>query len=140
MMGLDLTGIGSIANLAESAINKIWPDKTEAEKNKFLLLTQELTQSFQVVVKQIEVNIEEAKHESVFVAGWRPAIGWVCGASLAYNYVLQPFLAWLLNVVGVVNNMPALDMGELMTLLLGMLGLGALRSYDKTKNGVAKSG
>lgn len=131
-----LDPLSSVLDIGGKIIDKIWPDKNEAEKARVKLA--ELAQAgelkeLELLAKQIEVNIEEAKHESVFVAGWRPAVGWTCCASIAYNYVFQPFLAWSLNIFGVVNNMPALDTGELMTLLLGMLGLGAMRSYEKTK-------
>lgn len=128
-----LDPITAIANVVGSAIDKIFPDKTEQEKGKLALLMQEMQLGIQPVLKQIETNIEEAKHQSVFVAGWRPFIGWVCGSALAYYYILQPFLVWGFSVAGIVTRMPKLDSGDLMTILLGMLGLGAFRTYEKTK-------
>lgn len=87
---------------------------------------------------QIDVNKEEAKHASIFVAGWRPAIGWVCAGSLAYSFVLRDFIAWGLAIWGAeLPPLPAPDTGELMTLVLSLLGLGAMRSFEKTK-GVSK--
>ena len=83
---------------------------------------------------QNAVNLEEAKSTNWFVAGWRPAIGWVCGIALLYHYVGMQFLAWGIAAFGVeVPPVPNLDMGELTTILFGMLGLGALRTYEKTK-------
>ena len=125
--------ITAVTDFAGKIVDKIFPDKTEAAKAKAALDLTALQQDFQLIIGQIQVNAEEAKHESVFVAGWRPFIGWVCGSALAYYYIVQPFLVWLFDVFDVVTSMPMLDTGELMTILLGMLGLGAFRSYDKTK-------
>jgi len=87
---------------------------------------------------QIAVNQEEAKHASIFVAGWRPAIGWVCASALAFNFVLRDFIVWGLGIWGPeLPPLPSPDTGELMTLVLSLLGLGAMRSFEKTK-GVTK--
>lgn len=83
---------------------------------------------------QIAVNMEEAKHESIFVSGWRPAIGWICGAALAWTFIVQPFATWALVVFVPdfpTGNLPDLDMGPLLTILGGMLGLAGLRTYEK---------
>lgn len=82
---------------------------------------------------QIEVNKEEAKHASIFVAGWRPFIGWVGGVGLAYNFVLAPFIEFIARWAGYVGTLPTPNSSELMTLVLSMLGVGAMRSYDKSK-------
>lgn len=81
---------------------------------------------------QTELNKIEAAHRSIFVAGWRPFIGWVCGSALLYNFVLRDLLAWLILNTGLEASMPPdLAMEELMTVLLGMLGLGAFRTAEK---------
>lgn len=80
---------------------------------------------------QTKINEAEAMHRSVFVAGWRPFIGWVCGIALAYNFILRDFIIF---VIGKDFNAPALQMDQLMTVLMGMLGLGAFRTYEKVKN------
>ncbi|MDI6785113.1 MAG: holin family protein [bacterium] len=134
MSGFDPITAG--INAVGSIIDKIWPDKNEAEKAKIKLA--ELAQAgalkeLDLLLGQIKVNIEEAKHESVFVAGWRPFIGWVCGSALAYYYIVQPFLIWALSVFNIRTEMPKLDIGELIVILIGMLGLGAYRSYDKVR-------
>lgn len=138
MAGLDLSGIGSVADLIHGAIDKIWPDKTEQEKSKFLLLAQELSQNFQLALNQISTNIEEAKSNSVFVAGWRPFVGWVCGFGFAWQYVLGPFFYWVSDLFGSPTPIPQLDIGELGVLLFGMLGMSGMRSYDKTKGANGK--
>lgn len=83
---------------------------------------------------QLEVNKVEAAHENIFVAGWRPAIGWICGASYAYSFILQPFLVFGMTAFGhhvEAAQLPHIDIGELSMVLLGMLGLGTMRSFDK---------
>ena len=80
---------------------------------------------------QTKINEIEAGHRTVFVAGWRPFIGWVCGVALAYNFIIRDLFIWALNPQDVP---PALQMEHLMTVLLGMLGLGGLRTFEKVKD------
>ena len=83
---------------------------------------------------QMEINIQEAKHRTIFVAGWRPFIGWVCGVALLYNFILRDLIAWgLLMYDKALEPPPELAMEHLMTVLLGMLGLGGMRTYEKLK-------
>jgi len=142
MMGLlDITGIGSIADFAGKVIDKIFPDKDAAEKAKLELFKmqqegelKELETEYQLKLQQLVINAEEAKNGSIFVSGWRPFVGWICGVALAYNYIIMPFIVWVvMNFYPESPPMPALDMAELMTLLIGMLGLGYMRSRDKEK-------
>jgi len=84
---------------------------------------------------QIGVNKQEANHRTIFVAGWRPFIGWVCGVALLYNFILRDIIAWLLVMYDkTLQPPPELAMEHLMTVLLGMLGLGGMRTYEKLKN------
>lgn len=85
----------------------------------------------QLIELQSEINKVEAQHRTIFVAGWRPFIGWVCGVALAYNFVLRDLLIWFLGQEQVP---PALQMEHLMTVLIGMLGLGGMRTFEKLKN------
>lgn len=128
-MAIDITGIGSVADLATTVIGKIWPDKTEAEK-------AQLAAAVQLVQGQIDINKVEAASSSVWVAGWRPFIGWVCGAAFAYKFVLAPAIAFGLAAAGHAVVLPVLDFTEMSTVLLGMLGIGGLRTLEKIK-GVA---
>jgi len=87
---------------------------------------------------QNAVNAIEARHKSIFVAGWRPFVGWVCGIALCYQFVLLPIINWIVTLrMDVPIYAPVLDTSELYTVLLGMLGLGGLRTYEKFK-GVSK--
>ena len=82
---------------------------------------------------QIEVNKIEAQHASIFVAGWRPFIGWTSGVGIAYTFVLAPFIEFVARANGYTQEMPLPDAAQLMTLITAMLGVGAMRSYDKVK-------
>jgi hypothetical protein len=80
---------------------------------------------------QADVNKTEAASGSIFVAGWRPGIGWICGAAFACNYVVGPILTWVGHLTGKPLAFPVIDMADLMPVLLGMLGIGGLRTYEK---------
>ena len=90
---------------------------------------------------QIKVNTQEAKHASVFVAGWRPFIGWVCGLAFSWTFLLYPMLQFAVIAFGVpldLSLLPIMDLSEMMPVLMGMLGLGAMRSYER-RNGVERN-
>jgi len=92
--------------------------------------------SIRVDLAQIDVNREEAKSSSLFVAGWRPAVGWICAAALGYVAIIEPVARFVATMTGYSGAYPAIDTTLTMQVLLGMLGLGALRTVEKTK-GVA---
>lgn len=127
----DLTGLGSVADLANNVINKIWPDKTEQEK-------EQLKAAIMVVQGQLDINKEEAKNPSVFVSGWRPAIGWVCGAACAWNWIGLKIALFVAAYTGHALNLQPADISEMMPVLLGMLGLGGLRTVEKLNDKAAK--
>ena len=139
-MGLDITGLGSVFDFGGKIIDKMFPDKDAADRAKLELFKlqqagelQQLAQEFELAKAQLAVNQQEAQSASVFVSGWRPAIGWVCAFALAYQYLVRPIAVWALRARGVdVPDMPGLDEG-LWQLLLGMLGLGGLRTFEKMK-------
>ena len=117
---------------------KFIPDKNERARAKEQLETQMLAAMTGLVQGQLEINKQEASHGSIFVAGWRPAIGWICGIALGWNYIVQPIVSWGIFVYGGdLADAPRLDTAELTTILLGMLGLGGLRTYEK-RLGVAR--
>ena len=123
-------------------LDRVLPDSAEA-KLKVMTLAQEgqlaeLDADVKLAAGQMEINKSEAAHSSVFVAGWRPFVGWVCGVSLAYHFILQPFINYIAFVSGAdLQGLPTLEMDDLYTVLLGMLGLGGMRSYEK-RNRVAQ--
>ena len=110
-------------------LDKFIPDKDLKEK-----LEHEIKLEIQKAnLAQIEVNKAEAAHRTVFVAGWRPFIGWTCGLALAYHFILQPIIVFTMSVNGLDYDLPEFDMGSLMTIVLGLLGLGGMRSFEKLK-------
>ena len=83
---------------------------------------------------QIQINKTEAAHKSMFVAGWRPFVGWTCGVALAWHFVGQPLAVFVVAYSGIeAPPLPVFEMQSLLTVLLGMLGLGGLRTFEKTK-------
>lgn len=126
-----------IAPILEIAKRYIPDPQAQAQ---LALETQKLAQAeefkkidadLQMAQMQTDVNKEEAKNESIFVAGWRPYIGWICGTALGWHYIAAPFLVWGASIFGSTSTMPNIDLGDLFTLMLGMLGFGAMRSWDK---------
>lgn len=127
----------AIIEVGGRLLDKIIPDKDAREKAQAELLKAAQDQDFQKAIAQIEVNKAEAQHTSLFVAGWRPAIGWICVVGLGYNFLIYPMLTWLVVITGAEFSPPPLLSENLMELVMGMLGLGALRSFEKWK-GVAR--
>lgn len=85
-------------------------------------------------IAQVELNKVEAQHRSKFVAGWRPFIGWVCGVALAYNFIARDIIAWILKMnYPLLDPPPELAMEHLLSVLMGMLGLSGMRTYEKIK-------
>lgn len=125
-----------------SLLDKVLPDaKASAEaKIKLMELAQQgelavLNADMQIALGQIEVNKEEAKSDNLFKSGWRPAVGWVCVTGLIYSFIAQPLLVWASVNFGW-QSPPDLDMGTLITLLMGLLGLGGFRTYEKVKGAI----
>lgn len=126
--------IGPVTGL----LDKFIEDKDQKAKLAHDIATMAEKQMHEQVMGQLEVNKAEASHRSIFVAGWRPFIGWTCGIALMAHFVLFPATDFVTAYMGLeVPPMPAFDMESLMTVLLGMLGLGGMRSFEKFK-GVTK--
>ena len=124
---MSLTGFGEVADLATTVISRIWPDKTEQEKGQ-------LAAALAIVQGQLDTNKAEAANPSIFVAGWRPFVGWVCGVGFSVS-ALGPLLEWGSTLAGHPTKFPAIDLSVMMPLLFGMLGLGGMRTAEKI-NGV----
>lgn len=129
------TAIGPILD----GVLKLIPDKNARAAAREQFESQMLIAMTNLVQGQLEINKAEAQHRSLFVAGWRPGIGWICGIALGWNFILQPILTWTAFSIGAdLTEAPTLETGELTTILLGMLGLGGLRTYEK-RLGVASN-
>jgi hypothetical protein len=126
-----------------NVIEKIFPDPVKAQEAKLELFKLEqqgqlaaLDADLKMALGQMEINKVEAANSSLFVSGWRPAVGWVCVAGLTYTFIGQPILSWM-STMNQVPVPPELDLDSLVTLLAGLLGLGGFRTYEKVK-GVAR--
>jgi hypothetical protein len=133
--------IGPISDLLDKFVGFI-PNPEERQKAKLDMQAQLQAAVLQAEQSQLDIDKQEAASSSVFVAGWRPAIGWVCGVALAWQFVLSPIISYLLVIAeGVwhftVPPLPVLDNSQLYPILMGMLGLGGLRTYEKVQ-GVAR--
>lgn len=133
--------------LGKSAIERIWPDpiKRAEELRKLEELHQkgdlaQLDAHVKLMLAQLNVNAAEATHKSIFVAGWRPFIGWVGGSAMAYQFVIYPLLVWIWAILQVkdvvpkeLDPPPIMETGALFSIVTAMLGIGGMRSFDKIK-------
>jgi len=124
-----LDGVGDLATKIRGAITGELPPEMQFTLEKLA------GEADQIKVKgQLDINLAEAQSSSLFVAGWRPFIGWVCGLSLAWNYLLHPLIVWVMIYQGKKGSPPPLDLTELMPIVLGLLGLGVYRTIEKVKD------
>lgn len=125
--------ISAILNIGTTIINKLFPDPAEAAKAQLALLKMQQDGELATIVAQTDINKVEAASDSIFVAGWRPFCGWVGGAGLAYAAIVEPLLRLIASLSGYTGDFPAIDTTITMQILFGLLGLGAMRSFDKAK-------
>jgi len=124
------TLIGPVTGL----LDKFIEDKDQKARLAHEIATMAEKHGHEAAMAQVEVNKAEAQHRSIFVAGWRPFIGWTCGIALAYHFILNPVILFGASVAGFeLPELPEFDMNSLMTVLLGMLGLGGMRTFEKAK-------
>lgn len=135
-MSLDMLGIGSIIE----GVGKVADDLFTSDEERLKIALQEKNIEADLVKGQLEIDKVEAQHTSVFVAGWRPFIGWVGGFALAYQFILYPLMVWGWSLLQSHNWVPAtlqpppvLPADQLWVILSGMLGIAGLRSFDKYK-------
>lgn len=139
---MSLDPVTAMLDIGGKVIDRLFPDPTQAANAKLELIKLQqsgelamMSADVEIAKGQMAVNQTEAAG-SLFVAGWRPFIGWTCGAAFAYKFVVAPALAFGLTAAGHPVTLPVLDFTEMSTVLLGMLGLGGLRTVEKVK-GVA---
>ena len=116
-------------------LDKFVPDADERNRLAHEIATMSERHAHELAKGQIDINKISAAHKSMFVAGWRPFVGWSCGVAMAWHFVGQPIAVFVIAYTGVETPpLPAFEMESLLTVLLGMLGLGGLRTFEKTKN------
>ena len=133
--------LSGLFDLGKGLIDRLFPDPAAKAAAQLELLRMEQTGALAQLAAetdlaklQIQTNIEEAKSTNWWVAGWRPAIGWVCGAGLAYAALVEPFARFAAKVwFGYTGDFPVIDTDLTLQILMGMLGLGAMRSVEKIK-------
>jgi len=126
--------IASLIGPVSGILDKVIPDSDMKAKLAHEIATMSDNHAQQALLAQLEINKAEAASGSLFKGGWRPFIGWTSGVAFAYHFVLQPLLVFVLTASGVdLPELPEFDMSTLLTVLGGMLGIGGLRSYEKTK-------
>lgn len=139
-MALDITSLigGSLTDGVAKIISlfKIDPNQAAQHAEDLAKLTADMQGKIldgvsQMSVAQNQVNTAEAQSKNLFVAGWRPWIGWTCGFGLFVQFIVGPIVTWVATLAHHPVQFPTLDMGTLMTLVLGMLGLGGMRTYEK---------
>jgi hypothetical protein len=131
-----LNPVNALFKIGSQVIDRVWPDPEKAAAAKLELFKMQQNGELAVIAGQMEINKVEAANPSVFVSGWRPGIGWVCGAGFAVQFVIGPLAEWGSAVYGHPVKFPQMDMGTMMPLMLGMLGLSGMRTAEKI-NGVA---
>lgn len=132
--------ISAIADLVKTTIDKVIPDATQKAQAKAELDKLQVSGELGLLMKQLDINLEEAKSTNWFVAGWRPAFGWIGALAILYSYIMLPFAEFFLYVYGnsatveQFSKFPHLDLGVLWPLVTGMLGIGAARTMEKLKD------
>ena len=126
--------LNSLIGPATQILDKFVEDKDQKAKLAHELATMADRLAHEQNLAQIQVNREEASSGSLFKGGRRPCIGWICGIAFGYHFVLQPVIVFIVVLIGMdIPELPSFDMGTLLTVLGGMLGIGGLRSYEKSK-------
>ena len=124
-----LNSAGQFAKDIRQAITgEISPEKKAEIEQRALEIEYALTKA------QTDINLEEAKHSSIFVAGWRPFVGWVCGFSLGWQFIGSPIFEWIIKIADKNVSAPEMDTESLVTVLFALLGLGGMRTFEKYKN------
>ena len=136
---MSLDPISAALDIGGKLIDRLWPDPTQAAAAKLELFKLQQNGELAAMTAQTDTNKVEAQSGSLFVAGARPFIIWVCGFGFAMQFIVSPILTWGSALLNHPITLPPLDMGTLMTMLGGLLGLGAMRTVEKL-NGVASTG
>ena len=131
--------ITAIVTVGSQLITRLFPDPAQAAAANLELTKMQMSGELAQITGQLDINKVEAASGSLFVAGARPFIIWVCGFGFAMQFIVSPILTWGSTLLGKPVNLPPLDMGTLMTMLGGLLGLGAMRTVEKL-NGVQSMG
>jgi hypothetical protein len=134
---VSLDPVSALLDIGGKVIDRLWPDPVQAANAKLELIKLQQSGELAVIVGQLEINKAEAASASVFVSGWRPFIGWVCGAACAWNWIGLKIALFAAAYFEHPLTLAPADLSEMMPVLMGMLGIGAMRTVEKL-NGVAR--
>ncbi len=135
---MSLDPISAALDLGNTLITRIFPDPAQAANAKLELIKLQQSGELASMIAQTDINKAEASNPSLFVSGWRPAIGWVSALALAYQYLLRPLSGTIAGIFGIViPPLPGLD-DNLWQLMMGMLGMGGLRTFEKVQGVASK--
>ena len=129
--------VSAVLDIGGKLIDRLWPDPTQRAAAQLELLKLQQSGQLAEMIAQTDINKVEAANPSLFVSGWRPAVGWVCVGGLIYTFIAQPLLAWYSTSYHIALP-PILELGTLITLLGGMLGLSGLRTVEKVNSVASK--
>lgn len=133
-----LDPVSALFEVGSKVLDRVLPDPAQQAAAKLELLKLQQNGELAQITGQMEINKAEAASSSLFVSGWRPSIGWICGAGFAVQFVIGPLAEWGSALAGHPVKFPQMDTGTMMPLLLGMLGLGGLRTAEKLADKAAK--
>jgi len=133
-----LDPVSALLDIGGKVLDRVLPDPAQQAAAKLELLKLQQNGELAQITGQMEINKVEAASSSIFVSGWRPGIGWVCGAGFAVQFVIGPLAEWGSSLAGHPVKFPQMDTGTMMPLLLGMLGLGGLRTAEKLADKASK--
>tara|TARA_R110002167_G_scaffold43524_2_gene131446 strand:- start:63 stop:464 length:402 start_codon:yes stop_codon:yes gene_type:complete len=126
--------ITSLVGPVTGLLDKFIEDKDQKSALAHEIATMGERHAQEALLAQLEINKAEAASGSLFKGGWRPFVGWICGFALLYHFILSPMIIFIITLTGAtIPPLPEFDMGSLMTVLLGMLGIGGLRTFEKQK-------
>ena len=126
--------ITSLVGPVTGLLDKFIEDKDQKSALAHEIATMGERHAQESLLAQLEINKAEAASGSLFKGGWRPFVGWICGFALLYHFILSPMIIFIITLTGAtIPPLPEFDMGSLMTVLLGMLGIGGLRTFEKQK-------
>ena len=135
---MTLDPVTALFEVGSKVLDRVLPDPAQQAAAKLELMKLQQNGELAQITGQMDINKIEAASSSLFVSGWRPSIGWVCGAGFAVQFVIGPLAEWGSALYGHPVKFPQMDTGTMMPLLLGMLGLGGLRTAEKLADKAAK--
>lgn len=135
---MSLDPISILLDIGSKVIDRVFPDPAAAASAKLELIKLQQSGDLAVMAGQMKINEIEAGNASLFVSGWRPAIGWVCGGACAWNWIGLPIVKLGLGLLAIKLELAPANLTEMLPILMGMLGLGGLRTLEKVQGVAAK--